>query len=402
MKAAGNFWRKKEIGTGALLFAAALGVMARFFVMTLGYNYDFDSYKIVGEIVSRGGSVYAETTRYNYGFLFFLIQGLGYKLTLLIRPDAVDTIYRVYIVSVLTLADVGITSWLSKKASPRLGLLFFLNPLSILITGFHNQFDNCAVLFALLASDFVDDSSEDLTKRDLLAILFLTLSLITKHILFVFFAWIFFRGRKQRPGKRLAYTFLPAILFLLSFLPFLIGNPAVLNGIIGNVFSYRSYNNYPFFRPLFLLVHVPERAYFYLYILIMLAVGFLLRGKDFTDLLLCYFAAMVAFSSAIANQYLVIPLIALVLCEKKVYLFLYETVGLVYCLFNANELHLINRALLRFPGAAPLWNFLAEEGGWLVVFMAWILAAFVLREVCGEIRRPGKGRPEAGRKRAGG
>lgn len=398
MKAAGSFWQKKEIGTGVLLFAAGLGVMARFFVMTLGYNYDFDSYKIVGEIVSRGGSVYAETTRYNYGFFFFLIQGLGYKLTLLIRPDAVDTIYRVYIVSVLTLADIGITSWISRKASPRLGLLFFLNPLSILITGFHNQFDNCAILFALLASDFVDDSSEDLTKRDLVAIVFLTLSLITKHILFVFFAWIFFRDRKQRFGKRLAYTFLPAILFLLSFLPFLIGNPAALNGIIGNVFSYRSYNNFPFFRPLFLLVHVPEKAYFYLYILIMLAVGFLLRGKDFTDLLLCYLAAMVAFSSAIANQYLIIPLAALVLSEKKLYFWLYEAIGLIYCLFNANELHLINRAVIRFPGAAPFWNFLSEEGGWPVVFMAWILGVFVLTEVYRECRQRKEKKPAAGRK----
>lgn len=59
----------------------ALGIMARFFVMQLGHNYDFESYMIVGDIVSKGGNVYAETYRYNYGFVFFFIQGLGYKLS---------------------------------------------------------------------------------------------------------------------------------------------------------------------------------------------------------------------------------------------------------------------------------------------------------------------------------
>ena len=94
--------------------------------------------------------------------------------------------FRAYIVTLLTLADLGIALWLAKNHSMKTSLFFFLNPISIVITGYHNQFDNIAVFFALLSVSFVDDKNENITKNDAIAIMFLSLSLITKHILYAF------------------------------------------------------------------------------------------------------------------------------------------------------------------------------------------------------------------------
>lgn len=47
-----------DVNSTLVIIAIVVGVMARFLVMCLGYNFDFDSYKVVGEIVSRGGAMF--------------------------------------------------------------------------------------------------------------------------------------------------------------------------------------------------------------------------------------------------------------------------------------------------------------------------------------------------------
>lgn len=378
-----NRAEKNVLNRNAILFISivTLGVIARFVVMTLGNNFDFESYKIVGEIVCRGGNVYAETGRYNYGFIFFLIQGLLYKISDILNPENIDFTFRVLIVSVLTLADLGIAGWICNRYSYKLGLIFFLNPISIVITGYHNQFDNIAILLALLATDFVDEENENLTKNDFIALMFLALSLITKHICFIFFIWIFLRKTKWSIIKRLVYTCAPFGMFLLSFVPFILGNKQAFDGIMKNVFLYRSHNNYPFFMILFKFINFPQSKYFILYILIMCLVGLAFRKLDFTKLLLVYFMAMVAFSSAIANQYLIIPVVALVLCNKKRYFVAYEFIGAIYYLLNFNELHMESRFISAFPEASRWIERIAREGGYTVVIMSWILAVPILLEI---------------------
>ena len=39
------------------------GIILRYVMMTLGHNYDFESYCIVGEIAGNFGNVYAGTNR---------------------------------------------------------------------------------------------------------------------------------------------------------------------------------------------------------------------------------------------------------------------------------------------------------------------------------------------------
>ena len=175
-------YEQKMINRFFTLFIS-LGIFARFFAMAIGHNYDFASYCIVGEIAGNFRNVYEETARYNYGPVFLCIQGLLYRISQ-IKAENWELIYRILMVSVLTLADLGITEFIASKYSPKKALIFFLNPISIIITGYHNQFDNIAVFLALLTILFYNEA-EQLNKKDLGFVTLFTLCLMTKHILFM-------------------------------------------------------------------------------------------------------------------------------------------------------------------------------------------------------------------------
>lgn len=365
------------IGTKKLLLyiLIAVGVIARFFVMTIGNNYDFESYQIVGGVASTGSIVYALTSRYNYGFIFFVILGFFYKFASCFSESIL--IYRILIVSLLTFADAGIALWIAKKNSVRNAIIFFLNPLSIIITGYHNQFDNIAVLFALLSVNYYEDSDE-ITKKDFFSIAFLTVSLITKHILYIFFIWILFH---HSHNKKIVYACIPPLIFLISFIPFALNSQEAFDGIINNVFLYRGYNNYPLFSELFSRLAVPSEYYFMFFVVIMILMGFLLRKKSYECLLLLYFVSLVGFSSAIANQYLIIPMVALSISDKKIFYWVYVFIGTVYFVLNDKEFCMVDQFVERFPFLKTFFETLATEGGVLVTVMALILVVFLLFQI---------------------
>lgn len=189
-----------------------LGVFLRFFVMTYGHNFDFESYCIVGEIAGNFRNVYAETGRYNYGPIFFCIQGLLYRLAHM-NPMDWETAYRVLMVSTLTMADLGITFFVANKYSIRKALIFFLNPVSIIITGYHNQFDNIAVLLALILLCFYNEEKE-WNRKDIGFVVFFSLSLITKHILFMLPVFIILR-KNLCWKKKIVFACVPPLFFLM-------------------------------------------------------------------------------------------------------------------------------------------------------------------------------------------
>lgn len=353
----------------------SLGIFCRFFVMAVGHNFDFESYCIVGEIAGNLRNVYAETSRYNYGFVFFCIQGLLYRIAHIHGEEWVQ-VYRVLIVMVLIAADLGIAGFIAKRYSMKKSLLFFLNPVSIIITGYHNQFDNIAVFIALFCIIFYNEQSQ-FQKKDALFIVFLSLSLIIKHILI--FMPIFILLKKGLPlRKKIVYAFAPPILFFLSFLPFMIGNMEAFYGILNNVFLYRSFNNAPIFGILYHMIHFPMTPRFFIYALIMCVIAYRIRGIAFEELLLLYLIAMVAFSSAIANQYLAIPMIALCVLDVGYWDKVYMLVAGGFLIFEGNGLHIYGWLETHhyLPDSIMYLMRLYLAGGYILA--AWILcAAFV-------------------------
>ena len=352
------------------------GVIVRFVLMRLGQNFDFESYCIVGRLASEGRNVYAETTRYNYGPVWFTLLGMFWRLSSFFLHNI--AVFRVMIVGMLTLADFLIARTISHKAGNFWGLVFFLNPVSLIITGYHNQFDNIAVLAGIYAVLFLEKTSceHDIKFGDICGIILLSLSLVIKHILWAFPLWILL-SRKIDTRKKVFYAFIPPVIFLMSFAPYWSGG---YSGIVRNVFLYKSFNNYPFFG-LTMLNHfglyLPLQQYICLPIfgLLMLGCAYLFRCENIADSFMLYTMALVAFSSAIANQYLAIPCMAVVLIMRRKSV-AYFLLGLVFLSCNSNGLHI------------PLWlekhcgidcGFIGRLSGSGAMYslFAWCLAVYL-------------------------
>lgn len=288
------------------------GVIMRYWAMSIGSGFDFESYCIVGELASHFKSVYAGTTRYNYGPIFFIIQGLAYAVSHIFTTDLQGT-YRVILVGIFTLTDFGIAMWLANRYSIKVSLIFFLNPISIVITGFHNQFDNMAIFLALLSCQYYNEE-EEITKKDWMFVLMLALSLTMKHIIFMIPFWLLVK-RGLPVKKRLLYVFVPPMLFGFSFIPFVIGNVEALKGVIYNVFLYKSNAISPLLGGPW---GIPLQFYFSLYLILMMIMGCLLHRQSYEYLLLLYFISMFTFSSSMAPQYYIIPIVTLCVLDKGI------------------------------------------------------------------------------------
>ncbi|MDQ4125733.1 MAG: hypothetical protein M3134_09065 [Actinomycetota bacterium] len=278
----------------AIPVVLVVGVGLRYWVSTLGSNFDLESYGIVADIVDRGGNVYAETERYNYGPIWFYVLGFLRGLSELFSDPA--GAFRALLIGLLTLADVGIWVVLHRRYGRIAGFLFFLNPVSIIITGYHNQFDNVAILVGLLAMVVYATSFVP-------GLLLLGLSLTVKHVLLVFPLWLAIKEKGLE--RKLTALVVPIAMLVFSFVPFL---PEGREGIVSNVVLYRGHDNAPFWHGVLPVQLQPLISPFVLFAGATLVLGFVWRRRSHLDLVLLYLLALVVFAPSIANQYLAIAI----------------------------------------------------------------------------------------------
>ncbi len=218
--------------------------------------------------------------------------------------------------------------------------LFLLNPIAVIITGYHCQFDNLAVLLGLLGALLVgDEFDKPIGGRKFWGLVVLGISLATKHILYAFPFWL---AVKQKGGwQKLAVVGIPVFIFALGFVPYWAEGR---NGIIDNVFLYRSHTAEYFYRmflPTFVQFMFGSQAV-WLGLLVLFA--FIYRAKNAVESLFLYTAVLVAASPAATNQYLAIPL-AFVATHLNVFTLLYTLAGTWHLLVDVNGFH-----LTRLPG----------------------------------------------------
>lgn len=344
------------------LFCAVFSVAAKLLMAWRGWNYDFESYCLVAKIVGRGGNVYAETSRYNYGpvwcYVLWLLRAVS------------GSGFRYAVPLFLSLIDLGIAGLLWSRLNLRVpALLFLLSPLAIQISGYHRQMDNFAVLTALCAVCLLLPRGErererraqnepDLGelapsgRRTWGAALLLGFSLIVKHVFIFFPGWMLFRNYGFK--KKCLLGLAPLVIFVLSFVPYVCpvrdvsvrtfredcrflwrqvkvlqehhfhwtraqqaevvqyknGRFRALAGVAGNVFFYRSYHNAILYR--FFLPAAVSKVFsaWWLFIGGMILTGYWCRKLPLFDAFLAYTVLLVLLSSATTNQYLVIPLIS--------------------------------------------------------------------------------------------
>ena len=324
---------------------AAVCIVARLVVGAFSLNYvDFKNFLVTGELAAAGRNVYAEQPFYNYGPAFFILLGWLYRAASLF-PNIVLA-FKLMLVAVLTASDLLIARLIAKKAGTIWGMVFFLNPISFITCSYLCQFDGIAVLFAAYGISFIEASSRnDRFAADvLLGTLFLSLSLITKHIMWAFPLWLLLNTKIDN-RRKLLYAFVPVVLFLLSFVPYWSTGQ---QGIINNVFLYRSRNNFPLFGldiVYRLINHLPvfaryviepygmavlpfSKYMFTVYGMLMLAGAYVFRHETVCKSFLLYVIAVVCFSSAISTQYFSIPCMALVILFRKKSLLYFPLIGL--------------------------------------------------------------------------
>lgn len=325
-------------GWAIFAFLALLSTVLKFHASLAGWNFDFESYEIVADIVQADGNVYMQTHRYNYGPVWFWI--LGYLRNL---PGAG---FRWGIIALLSLSDIGLGAILWRKGLRFATAVFMLSNISIHITGFHNQFDNLAVLCAFGALLLMDRAKTPEHKSLILhwlGVSALGISITLKHV-FVFMPfWLLFRTGDWR--RRMWSCLIPLSLFGISLVAYA-GIPELLeskefsdalsrfaanhqelglgcgakqfladmrqidypgNEIVKNVLKYRSHNNGQFYRWVLganIVWVLPNTLFFFV---AMLGIGWLTRKRSHFDAGLIYSLGMFVFSPAIAMQYYAIP-----------------------------------------------------------------------------------------------
>ena len=134
-----------------------IGFLLRIWVSQFGYNQDFSSWQHNLSLYLQNKSVY-EFGNYIYSPIFlYVLSILDYiSIPLLENSSFVKnipgSIFRIKIIIFLSFLDFFIFLTLYKKYSLKIGLLFFLNPICIIITGHHNQFNNFGILFGFFSS----------------------------------------------------------------------------------------------------------------------------------------------------------------------------------------------------------------------------------------------------------
>jgi Predicted membrane protein (DUF2079) len=193
-------------------------------------NWDMGTYRQFVEFVPRGGDLYRDAP-YHYSPLWaFLLLGLSRAVSLAGIP------FDKAIGALLFLTDSATAFLLFRIARDRLGrpseraaglaLLFFSNPVSVFVTGFHLQFDNLAILCLVAAVWLAGRKPE----RQVATAVALTASLLVKHVTF-FHPLLFARTTEGR--RHSLAVFLPYGVFFASFLLYWSAWDAVFHGVFG-------------------------------------------------------------------------------------------------------------------------------------------------------------------------
>lgn len=358
-----------------IIISGILILILRILLSMTGHNHDFPSWCIVGNAVSNGENVYTSTSRYNYGPIFSIFLGLLWRLSNMFI-DQVDA-FRSLIILTLTIVDTTIACIIFHKLlNINKALAYLLNPISFVIVAYQNQFDNLAILFAIIGVQYIQKHENKY--NDLLGAIFISISLITKHILLLFPVWILFKKGLSLKSRvtilTVSYTG-----FIISFVPYL---PEGMPSILLNVFNYPSLDNFPLLYPilnwghldLFNFIHSHSRQTFLLLILIF---GWIMRNESPDTSFSIYLILIVALTSGLYNNYLTIPIFGLIMISNNIvslWLFwLYVTISTVIMLFHQDLINLSSSLL-----SESLIGYFLFESSVIYTILCFILFLYVI------------------------
>ena len=318
--------RQKWLLGAAMVFS----FLAKIALARMGHNFDVYCYRVISNILSQGGSAYQRADIYHYGPIWgWIVSGFGH----LAGPGGEEVFHRgelsypgagehfhMWIAAFLAMIDVLIGVAIGRAYSWIGAMVFVLSPIGLLISGFHSQFDNVAVLMGLLAWLLIREGKPKPVALTVSAAC-LGISLIVRHVLFLFPIWLVFWKPLGKLRYRILYAAVAYGLFAGSFLPWL-GDPALRAAIMSNVFGYKSfYGNSLLGYVIGLILPLTSLDWYLrwipvvgglqaIWMALMVATGVALVRKGAPELYLFYLMLVYASSPALYGQYCAIPMVA--------------------------------------------------------------------------------------------
>ena len=340
----------------ALLLTALCGTLLRLELAYFTYgNYDMDSWRIVAGIVSGGGNVYAETTRYAYSPIWFAVLGLLERVRSVFPFLPFHFLVKAFLTftDLLSMVFIALISQ-RRKISPAVpAALFYLNPISILLTGVHGHFDSAAIvpLLAGIAACLRYGGASSAGKAALW--LGSSLGMWIKHSLF-FEPILCVNASVKSWWVKAALLAGTVAGFLLLFLPYWVeGKEGILRLLFHITPPPRRYGVALFF-PGWAMYKAPFLAAACLFPL-------MIRKKDLLSQCLLGMLFFLVFTPIIGIQYFVLP-VALGALRPSKWFFLYTLIGTLFILGSPVNLHVLWLAFVRgnyLWAVAAVW-FVAE------------------------------------------
>ena len=312
------------------------GTLIRLFLAYYCFgNYDMDSYQLVTEIVSKGGNVYAETDRYNYSPVWFTLLGIFDKIHNCLPILPFHFIVKSFLtgVDLLTLMFLLLITKIENGPFIKISVLYYLNPISFLLTGYHGQFENLAVLMVVIGIFYYLKLKSNPSGGKTLLWVFMTLGLIIKHIVF-YELIIGLHATIKRNSIKVLLLSLSVTSFLLLLVPY--WNTGRI-GIIQNVFGYSGMNEINY--GLTYITHHWFPQLKYIFIGGTCIFPFLLQRKDIVSRCLLGVLFFVALCTGISIQYFVLPIALGTLRPTGGFIF-YSLLGALVILGNGNNLNI--------------------------------------------------------------
>lgn len=301
----------------SLLVIIILGLSLRLLLTALpSLNFDTRMFMAYGEIFSEGKrNIYLFNYSYNYSPAIFYIVGILYTITKSLSFSFYPAIHRAFIsiFDVLTLFTLLAIAKKNKISPTRTAVFFFLNPVSILLSGYHAHLDNIAVFFLLLGSWYYFCSN--LPFKKIATWILLTIGFIIKHII-PFQVLLIFLYLYKNKTKGLSLFVLTVAAFLSTFIPFY--NTSESRFVINEyVIGYQGLATISgitaIIRYLCVDCEIGNIKYYTLYKYIFMCTGilfsfFLIRFKDVFRSLLLSLLFFIAFTSGHSAQYFILPI----------------------------------------------------------------------------------------------
>jgi hypothetical protein len=288
-----------------LVFIIVTGTCIRLFLAFFYFgNFDMDSYTTVSDILLKGLNVYNETPYYNYSPVWFNILGLLRNFS-----DIFTLSFHFVVRGFLTLVDfftlllllaIGMSEGLSKKGLIRLSLLFYLNPVTYLITGYHGQFENLALFFIILGLFLLITYKEGDGKGKYLSYLSFSAGLIVKHNMLVMVITGIINLFKKARYIAL-FLSITIVLFLFTFIFYWSTGS---QGIISHVFMYGGIEG---IYGITSFIKLPDLKY--LFIAGLLMYPFMIKDREIVEQFLLGSLFFITFTTGIGIQYFVLPVV---------------------------------------------------------------------------------------------